>query len=213
MASTDDKLAHVQLYTDANEQLLICCRSECQYALSTALSQVTSHLRDKHNVPDDLRKGLTQIVRRGYPYSFRNPTEVALRDNGSPIHPKLRLYEGFACRKCKYRTISYSEFSRHASKTHLDGRQASRSRIRDIYNDVYLQTWTHSAARRYWIVQKDGSLVRPVADQAAHDHLQSIYEREHKRLELQGRTGARDQDSGPQTLVASRPWMDVHDGP
>jgi len=137
MASADDKLARVQLCADANEQLLICCRSECQYTLSTALSQVTSHLRDKYNVPDDLCKGLTQ---HGYSYSFRNPTEVVLCANGSLIHPKLRLYEGFACRKYKYYIISYSEFLWYTSKTHLNSRQTSYSQISNIYDNIYLQT-------------------------------------------------------------------------
>lgn len=48
-------------------------------------------------------------------------------------------------------------------------------------------------------------LSRPVADQADRDYLQSIYEREHKHLELQGRKGFRRTQA---PLVASRPWME-----
>jgi hypothetical protein len=57
MASAHDKLCRFQLYADL-ERLLICCRRECGYALSVVRSQVTSHLRGKHNVSADLRAGL-----------------------------------------------------------------------------------------------------------------------------------------------------------
>jgi hypothetical protein len=149
MASAHDKLSRFQLYADLEEQLLICSRRECGYALSVARSQATSHLRDKHNVPAELRAGLTHLLKHEYPDFFRNPAEVALRDDGALIHPKLHLYDGFACRKCRYRTINYSELSRHISKEHLNGLQGSRLRIDDFYDDAYLQTWTHGASRKY----------------------------------------------------------------
>jgi hypothetical protein len=56
--------------------------------------------------------------------------------------------------------------SRHFSKEHLNGLQALRSRIGELYDDAYLQTWTHGASRKYWVVQKNGSLIRPVTGQA-----------------------------------------------
>jgi len=128
MASAHDNLSQFQLYADLEEHLLICCRSECGYALSVARSQVTSHLRDKHNVLADLRTGLTPLLKHEYPDFFRNPADVALRDDGALIYAKLHLYDGFACRKYRYRTINYSELSRHISKEHLNGLRASRSR-------------------------------------------------------------------------------------
>ncbi|PVH70107.1 hypothetical protein DL98DRAFT_389770, partial [Cadophora sp. DSE1049] len=109
-------LSTLQLYADDTERLLICCHSECGFALSVARSQATSHLRDKHHIPKELRDGLTHYLRHGHPCSFRNPTEVAPRDDGSPVHRMLRIYDGFACRECPYRTINYAEYSRHASK-------------------------------------------------------------------------------------------------
>ncbi|KAH9205597.1 hypothetical protein DL95DRAFT_237576, partial [Leptodontidium sp. 2 PMI_412] len=51
-------LARYELYVDPDVHLLICCRPECGFALFTTRSQVTSHLRDKHRVPKNLRKGL-----------------------------------------------------------------------------------------------------------------------------------------------------------
>ena len=48
MASTGAfDLSALQLYADDTERLLICCHSECGFALSVSRSQATSHLRDK----------------------------------------------------------------------------------------------------------------------------------------------------------------------
>jgi hypothetical protein len=117
MTSAHETLAELQLYADLSEQLLICCRPGCGYALSVERSQVTSHLRDKHNVAADLRRGLTRILKHEFASFFRTPAEVAPRADGALVHDKLHLYEGFACRKCRYRTINYSELSRHSPRS------------------------------------------------------------------------------------------------
>jgi hypothetical protein len=101
-----DYLAKNQLYADPNERLLICCQLQCGYALSIAGSQVTSHLREKHGISKDLRKGLTQYLQQVLPYEFRDPTSVPARPDGSPTHPKLQLHDGYACRLCRYWTIN-----------------------------------------------------------------------------------------------------------
>lgn len=130
-------ISSLQLYADNTERLLICCHSECGFALSTARSQATSHLRDKHNIPRDIRDGLTRYLKHKHPYSFRNPADVDPREDGSQVHRMLRISEGFACRECSYRTINYAEYSRHASKEHLSGGHASRQRVDPYYDDVY----------------------------------------------------------------------------
>ena len=56
-------LSNVQLFIDYNAHALICCRKECQSALSIADSRVTAHLRDKHHIPEDARKGLTKALK------------------------------------------------------------------------------------------------------------------------------------------------------
>jgi hypothetical protein len=57
-----------------------------------------------------------------------------------------------------------------------------------------------------WIVEKDGSLIRPVADQAAYDHPQSIYGASGAgRLPYPGYI-VRD---GPQPMTATTSW-DMH---
>jgi len=127
MAFTSDfDLSTLQLYANDVERLLICYYCKCGFALSVTGSQVTSHLRDKHNVSKELRDGLTRYLKYGHPYSFRNPAEAAPRDDSSQIHHNLRIYDGFACRECPYRTINYAEYSRHASKEHRYSGQALR---------------------------------------------------------------------------------------
>ena len=143
--SSDPLLARLHLYVDLKEQLLIC--GECGYALAVERSQATSHLRDKHHIDHGDRRGLTKHLNTQYPHGFRNPAEVPLRADGSDIHPRLAVHEGFAC--FSYRTVNYHELTKHISQQHLGGRQATSSRIGNLYDDVYLQTWTHGASRRY----------------------------------------------------------------
>jgi hypothetical protein len=146
------------------------------------------------------------------PYEFRDPASVQARPDGSLMHPKLQLHDGYTCRLCRYRTINPFIVSRHLSKEHPNGsRQSSRSEIDDLYDDVYLQTWTHyahGAEQQYWVVEKNGSLTRPVAGRDACAHLQSMHERERRRLESEKQASSYGQDTGPQTLAATRPWIE-----
>jgi hypothetical protein len=48
--TSHDYLAQFQLYAGPDEHLLICCHTECSYALSVDRSQVTSH-NPQGNVP------------------------------------------------------------------------------------------------------------------------------------------------------------------
>src|SRR5258706_12701665 len=109
--SINTRLSELGLYADDDDHVLICRR--CGYALSVTDSQVTSHLRDKHQVLSSLRDGLTRYLHHGFPYKFRNPALVPVRRDGSPIHPMLPVYDGFDCERCDFRTINYSELSRH----------------------------------------------------------------------------------------------------
>jgi hypothetical protein len=204
MTSTKDFLADLQLYADDVHRVLICCR--CGYALSVTGSQATSHLRDKHHVQRELRDGLTRYLKHVHPYSFKNPADLPARADGSFVHPQLRVHDGFACRECEYRTINHNELSRHISKEHLNGRQASRPRLDPYYDDVYLQTWVQGTFRQYWIVQKDGSLVRPVAGRGVSEHIESAHQREHARAEEQKRIHSTN-TTAP-TLAGTRPWME-----
>jgi hypothetical protein len=96
MDPSTNSLEKLQLSIGYIEQLLICCRSECGYALAVRHSQVTSHLRDKHQVPEEDRRGLTRYLTSIYPEGFCNPADLAPRDNGSDAHPLLRVQDGFS---------------------------------------------------------------------------------------------------------------------
>jgi hypothetical protein len=202
--ASDPFLARLHLYVDSKEQLLIC--GPCGYALAPDRSQATSHLRDKHHIDQGDRRGLTKHLNTQYPHGFRNPAEVPLRANGSDIHPRLAVHEGFAC--CNFRTVNYHELTKHISQRHLGGRQATRSRIDKInlHDDVYLQTWTHGASLRYWIVKKDGSTIRPVAGRGVSEHIESAHQRERARAEEQKRTHSTN-TTAP-TLAGTRPWIE-----
>lgn len=175
-----------QLYADPDVRLLICYRPECGFALSTARSQVTSHLREKHHVPEDLRKGLTHYLKHDHPYEFADPASVPPRPNGLDIHLKLQVYDGYACRECPYRTINPLIISRHISSQHRNNGGMSRAELNELYDDVFLQAWTrhaHGVEQKYWVVRKNGSLTRLVADRETYALLRSTHQRERDRLE------------------------------
>jgi hypothetical protein len=162
-------------------------------------------------VPEELRKGLTRYLNKEHPHDFRDPATLPTRPDGSTPHPKLQLHEGYACRLCHYRTTIPFKIAQHLSKEQRNGQRTSRSELDNSYDDVYLQTWTHRAhgvEQQYLVVKVNGSLTRLVADKDTFAHLQSMHERERKRLESRSQIRAYSQDIGPETLATTRPWME-----
>lgn len=82
-------LVQYQLYADLDERLLICCQPKCGFTLSTARSQLTTHLRDKHGVSDALRQRSTHYLKHVHPYPFCDLDTALRRSNGSPVNPQL----------------------------------------------------------------------------------------------------------------------------
>lgn len=187
------------------ENLIIYRR--CQYALSPKHSQVTHHLHHKHRIPLAIRKSLTTYIRQ-QPVPFKEPASARPRPDGSPVDSQLQLHEGHACRLCLYRTVSRDLIRRHLSQEHLQQQRTSDRRANNLYNDVFLQPWTQSAARKYWIVVYQGQTVREIApDAAVSSHIASIQQRERARLQVEENAG--DVTSmGFQTLESTRPWME-----
>lgn len=197
-----------QLYADLDQRVLICRR--CKYALSTTNSQVTSHLRDKHGVAEGLRKGLTHYLRDVHPYEFRNPAKIPVREDGCFIHPELQIHQGFACRECLYRTINYLLLTRHVSKVHLGGQETQRRGLRNLYDEVNLQTWSRNASCGYWIVTKATGITRtthPVGSPDGSTHLRSADKREKKRLEVEGQALSLHKEAGAHSYATTGPWM------
>jgi hypothetical protein len=130
---SDEVLAQFDIHHDANENLLICNRPECGFALSVARCQLTSHL-------------LTRHLNQAYPHGFSDPTQAEPQADGSLIYPHLRQLNGFACRSCVYRTVNFQSIRRHVSKVYLCGRSATQANFRDTFDHVVLQTWTYSTS-------------------------------------------------------------------
>ncbi|KAI3574084.1 hypothetical protein IWW34DRAFT_634380 [Fusarium oxysporum f. sp. albedinis] len=95
----------LQLFYDTKACLLICTQESCKFALSNGPSQVVAHLRDKHNIPTEARKGLHRLLKSLSP-KLLDPNKALLPADGSARHDKLQVYEGFACLNCPFRTIS-----------------------------------------------------------------------------------------------------------
>lgn len=115
------------------QNLNICRR--CRYALAPSRSQVTSHLLRKHQVALPVRKGLTTLL-RPQRTRFQESACAPPRPDGSAADAHLELLEGYACRRCVYRTVNPTMMRRHQSQEHLLLQRASLRWAGDHYDDV-----------------------------------------------------------------------------
>jgi hypothetical protein len=77
--------------------------------------------RVKHQVEHDERKGLTEFL-KGLGQSYLDdPSAAPLPKDGCSEHLDLRVYEGYACRKCPLRTTNFSSLTRHISTQYFQG--------------------------------------------------------------------------------------------
>ncbi|KAH8749809.1 hypothetical protein BGZ57DRAFT_1019545 [Hyaloscypha finlandica] len=197
--SARERLAQAHLIFDPSGPVLIC--QKCQYALAPSGTQVTSHLRIKHQTPLHLRGGLTKYVQSlGLP----DPATISLRGDGAPAHLHLQVYKGHACRQCDYRTTSLDLITRHVGHKH----SKTSSTFDTLYDNVSLQAWTQGASRKYWTVRQHGSLMRCPVNPDVQAHLQSVHNRERNRLELDKRAASYSMDTGIQTLAGTRLWAE-----
>ncbi|KAJ9412792.1 hypothetical protein QL093DRAFT_2570444 [Fusarium oxysporum] len=209
-------LDNLQLFYDTGARLLICTRDSCQFALSNGPSRVITHLRDKHNVSTDARKGLNQLLKSLSPGPLDPESALTLADRTAE-HDKLRVYEGFACINCQFRTINIQSIRRHQSNPPDDCRskasltRSSRRRNLDQQFDcVYLQTWTTGSARRYWIINRGRSMVRQVDSPAVQAHLRSVLTREFNRGKLPNEITAAPPVAPTDTtaFALQTPWLE-----
>jgi hypothetical protein len=98
-----------------------------QYALTVDRSQVTSHLRSRHRVNQQERRGLTNHLNARYPHGFRNPAEVPLRADGSDIHPELAVYKASPAT-----AIAPSIITNSRSISHSNTWVAAKLRVRGL---------------------------------------------------------------------------------
>jgi hypothetical protein len=206
----------LQLFYDTEACLLICTQESCKFALSNSPSQVVAHLRDKHNVPTEARKGLHRLLKSLSP-TLLDPNKAPLPADGSARHDKLQVYEGFACLDCPFRTISIQLMRRHQSSPPEDcssGVSHTRAvRRRDLdqqFECVYLQTWTTGSTRKYWIIKQGGSIVRQVDSSAVQAHLRSVLTREFNRGKLPNEMTAAPPVAPADTtaFALQTPWLE-----
>lgn len=129
-------LATLGLSIDAGANVLICCREGCRHALPADGSRTTTHLRDKHKVSLDARRGLTRTLGT---LNLQNPAQVAPGEDRSPEHPLLQTHEGYACRYCAFRTISLQLSKRHYADPQVADdcpmvKVGAREDLRDVGN-------------------------------------------------------------------------------
>ncbi|WKT53721.1 hypothetical protein QSH57_004305 [Fusarium oxysporum f. sp. vasinfectum] len=137
-------LESLSLWVHPEARLLICFDDNCKHAISPNGSHPTNHLRDKHKISLSRRKGLRKVLAT---LDLKNPDQAAPLADGSLEDKKLRSYDGFSSKTCPTTPNTRGDVA---------GRQTSRH-----FEYVYLQTWASGASRAYWIVERDGRLVRP----------------------------------------------------
>ena len=217
----DQPFTSLKLWIDHDAAALICCYDRCRCAISVRASRATSHLRHFHGISTDQKKGLTQQLAA---FQLRNPEDIPALEDGSPQHPQLRIYEGFACNQCKFRTTSLQIITkRHFSRGPEGYSCSSATAIRkfaarkdDFVEPVRLQTWITGPGRKYWIIANDGNAADFVGNQQVNtkevDHYQSVRQRENERDRIRGMRAAETwiDNSGTPSLsfAEQRPWLE-----
>ncbi|KAM3448937.1 hypothetical protein NHJ6243_010046 [Beauveria neobassiana] len=82
------------LTVDRDAHVLLCCRDDCKTALPVDGSRPSTHLRDKHQVPLEQRKHITNILRQLQLHS-PDPAKVQPRPDRSPQHQHLQVVDGY----------------------------------------------------------------------------------------------------------------------
>ncbi|KAI8710459.1 hypothetical protein NCS52_01562900 [Fusarium sp. LHS14.1] len=168
--SVKEFLTNLQLYIDPDAHVLVCCRSECLCALSIDGSRVTTHLRDKHSVPADARQGLTKMLKT---QGLLDPDKALPREDGSPEHPTFKL--------TAVSTAMGALSAQMRDQCRHYGQTGPSNELDELFRYVFLQTWANGPRRQYWLLERNGSLLRPIGGQRVQDHLRSMRERERER--------------------------------
>ena len=209
--ASDSLLASVNLVFDPRGPALIC--KTCQYALAVSKSQVTTHLWKKHGILAESRRDVTLLIRS---IVIPNPMEIAPRPDESLCHPHLKLFRGYDCVSCQYRSINLDMMTRHVSSCCPGPCLPSRHRRNPdtLYRDVLLQTWVFGA-RKYWTVREAAS-TNPLRSFSSSTYLESIHERERALVaaserEAMKETGSKEFDLTSLWMERTQ-WAHVYDG-
>jgi hypothetical protein len=173
---------------------------------------VATHLLRKHGICAESRRDITLLIRST---EIPNPTKLAPRADQSLIHPYLKVFHGYACVSCQFRSINLDMMTRHVSSCCPPCPPSRRRRNPDtLYRDVLLQTWV-SGARKYWIVC-EASTPNPLRRFSRSSYLEAIHERERAHVATSERAAL--QETGSKELELTSLWIDrtkwpeVYDG-
>jgi hypothetical protein len=110
-------LQSLHLTIDPTANFLICCQQECRYALSPNLTQVSNHLGDKRHILNEVPRQVTQVLNG---HLLQDPAQAAPQDDEAPEIVNLRVYGGYVCRSCDFRTINETTARRHVGDKHAE---------------------------------------------------------------------------------------------
>ncbi|PNP37747.1 hypothetical protein TGAMA5MH_10348 [Trichoderma gamsii] len=196
-------LKSLDLFVDPSARALICCHQKCKRAIPVARGRPTSHLA-YHSIPLPERADLTKLLDI---IDLKSPDELGPLEDGSLAIPQLKLYDGYICRKCNKRTTDLQLIRKHNP---LYGKGSCPERANDSsppsdnhIEYVYLQTWSLIHNRGYWIVEHNGTTIRPAGGQPAQDHIESVQKREVER-------SRKSADSNTRMLCFAEqsPWLE-----
>lgn len=192
-------LKSLELFADRPNLALICCHEKCKRAIPVA----TSHLVAWHTTAfQSAREELTKLL---HTIDLQNP-DKSPREDGSPSNPQLKLYNGYICRKYNTRTIDLQLIRKHNplyGQGNCTARDLDPSLSDDHIEHVYLQTWAPINNRRYWIVEHNGTTIRPSGRQPAQDHLESVRKRQVERSRKRA-----DSDTRMLCFAEPSPWLE-----
>ncbi|EXA30429.1 hypothetical protein FOVG_18198 [Fusarium oxysporum f. sp. pisi HDV247] len=139
----DAWFSRFRLSVDPQAQVLICCHDTCRFALAPGPTQVSEHLRRKHNMSAAERRQVINILEARI-RKLRDPSDAPIREDGSSYDPNLNLVHGYTCKFCIERTGSSQRISRHIASKHEMERLRLGVRRKAMYEPAFLQAWTKS---------------------------------------------------------------------
>jgi hypothetical protein len=146
-AAIDSGLADLNLSLDRDNRAVICTR--CKYALQPSSQTVSKNLWERHAVDAKRRRGLHALINS---VKLPDPNTLCTPPDGTRPHPYLTVHEGFACRRCDFRTISTELAQRLVAKMHGKKDRGTPSSVQNgEASSVQLQSWTQNGERRLWI--------------------------------------------------------------
>ncbi|KAL5603763.1 hypothetical protein FOVSG1_006513 [Fusarium oxysporum f. sp. vasinfectum] len=199
----------ISVYDDIESQLKLISLLEVleRHGFTLYARTTARYSYETNKIPLSRRKGLGKVLAT---LDLKNPDQAAPLADGSPEDKKLRSYDGFSCLHCKYRTINLTLIIQHYSQDLPKYPQHPRRSTRKVdtetyFEYVYLQIWASGSSRAYWIVERDGRLVRPAVPAG-----------DRRGLVLSGRERTGDEQQDLINSVKAREYQRNHrlvDGP